>query len=170
MYGNYAIVMYFGSKFILDDHNAALIQFPPNNTLVSAGVNDPLAGCRNPAASCLDGGKALTVFFCMLMSSFGLMAIGPAMEVMKKAKGSGHVIFEIIERVPKLKPPRKELKEPIKDIELKGQVSLNRVSFVYPSRKENPVFTDFDLVIPAGQSCALVGTSGCGKSTIIRWV
>ena len=49
---------------------------------------------------------------------------------------------------------------------LRGQVSLNNVTFTYPSRPEQSVLEDFTLEIPGGKICALVGASGGGKSTV----
>ena len=49
---------------------------------------------------------------------------------------------------------------------LRGQVSLNNVTFTYPSRPEQSVLKDFTLEIPGGKICALVGASGGGKSTV----
>lgn len=46
-------------------------------------------------------------------------------------------------------------------------VDLSEVTFSYPSRDE-PVFTGLDLHIPAGQSVAIVGVNGVGKSTLIK--
>lgn len=46
-------------------------------------------------------------------------------------------------------------------------VSFEDVTFTYPSRDE-PVLRDLDLRIPAGQSVALVGVNGVGKSTLIK--
>lgn len=46
-------------------------------------------------------------------------------------------------------------------------VELHNVSFSYPSRTE-PVFEGLDLAIPAGQSVAVVGVNGVGKSTLIK--
>ena len=41
------------------------------------------------------------------------------------------------------------------------------ISFNYPSRPDIPVLKDFSLSIKAGQKVALVGSSGCGKSTAV---
>ena len=41
-------------------------------------------------------------------------------------------------------------------------------SFSYPSRREARVLSDFSMAISAGQKVALVGQSGCGKSTVIQ--
>lgn len=44
---------------------------------------------------------------------------------------------------------------------------LENVSFRYPSRPESLVLDNMDLEIPRGKTIALVGKSGCGKSTIV---
>ncbi|KAI0004744.1 putative ABC multidrug transporter [Xylariaceae sp. FL0662B] len=49
---------------------------------------------------------------------------------------------------------------------LHGHVRLEKVHFTYPSRPEAPVIQDISLDIPAGQTTAIVGLSGSGKSTI----
>jgi ATP-binding cassette subfamily B (MDR/TAP) protein 7 len=46
-------------------------------------------------------------------------------------------------------------------------LELNDVSFGYPS-VERDILKSVSLHVPAGTSCALVGTSGSGKSTILR--
>ncbi|GIY24325.1 ATP-binding cassette sub-family B member 10, mitochondrial [Caerostris darwini] len=47
-----------------------------------------------------------------------------------------------------------------------GNVNFENVSFAYPSRPNGMVLSDFNLSIPPGSVYALVGASGCGKSTI----
>ncbi|MDZ4198882.1 MAG: ABC transporter ATP-binding protein, partial [Kiritimatiellia bacterium] len=48
---------------------------------------------------------------------------------------------------------------------LRGQVSFEHVTFAYEPGK--PVIRNFDLRIEAGQSIALIGPTGCGKSTVL---
>jgi ATP-binding cassette subfamily B protein len=48
-----------------------------------------------------------------------------------------------------------------------AEVILEGVSFSYPTRTE-PALTDVSLHIPAGQSVAIVGVNGAGKSTIVK--
>ncbi|MGI9505379.1 MAG: ABCB family ABC transporter ATP-binding protein/permease, partial [Geminicoccaceae bacterium] len=47
-----------------------------------------------------------------------------------------------------------------------GEVRFNSVGFGYDPRR--PILRDVDFTIPAGQSLAVVGSSGAGKSTIVR--
>ena len=50
--------------------------------------------------------------------------------------------------------------------EVKGEVSLNNVTFAYNQRE--PVIKDLSLHIPAGQTIAIVGATGSGKSTLVK--
>ena len=49
----------------------------------------------------------------------------------------------------------------------KGKIELTNINFEYP-KGEQKIFKNFNLTIPAGKKIALVGQSGCGKSTIIK--
>ena len=48
---------------------------------------------------------------------------------------------------------------------INGHIQFQDVNFHY--EENNPVLKDFNLDIPAGQSIAIVGATGSGKSTII---
>jgi subfamily B ATP-binding cassette protein MsbA len=47
----------------------------------------------------------------------------------------------------------------------KGDIEFNQVTFTYPS-KETPALKDISFSVKTGETCALVGRSGSGKSTI----
>ena len=51
--------------------------------------------------------------------------------------------------------------------EVKGSLELRNVYFRYPNRPEKVVLKGISLSVQPGQFIALVGASGCGKSTII---
>ena len=50
---------------------------------------------------------------------------------------------------------------------IEGRIELRGVAFAYD---RTPVLTDLDLIIPAGETVALVGTTGAGKSTLAKLV
>ncbi len=51
-----------------------------------------------------------------------------------------------------------------------GAVELRTVSFHYPTRPNVQVLRGLDLTIKTGQTVALVGSSGCGKSTTVQLI
>lgn len=50
---------------------------------------------------------------------------------------------------------------------VRGIVSADKVYFTYPKRADTQVLNGLSLKVQSGQVIALVGQSGCGKSTII---
>ena len=50
---------------------------------------------------------------------------------------------------------------------VQGEIKFNNISFAYGDSKKN-VLNNFTLNIPAGQKVGIVGTSGAGKTTIIK--
>ena len=71
-------------------------------------------------------------------------------------------VFELIDEKPQI--PDKE--EAIELKEANGEVSLKDVSFSY--KKEAPLIEHLNLHVNPGQRVAIVGPTGCGKSTLIN--
>ena len=51
-----------------------------------------------------------------------------------------------------------------------GEIKLNNVGFRYPTRRKVKVLRNLNIAVNPGQTVALVGTSGCGKSTSVSLV
>ncbi|CAA6668815.1 unnamed protein product [Spirodela intermedia] len=80
-----------------------------------------------------------------------------------KARSAIASVFAILDRKPKIEPSDLSGKTP----EVKGKIPFRHVSVRYPMRPEVQIFQDLCLIIHAGKTVALVGESGCGKSTAI---
>ena len=48
-----------------------------------------------------------------------------------------------------------------------GEIEFRNVSFTYPSRPDVPILKNLSFKVLRGQTLAIVGASGCGKSTIV---
>jgi len=76
-------------------------------------------------------------------------------------------IFEVIDRKPKIDcNPSAGLKLDA----ITGNVDIRQGKFSYPVRPNVPVLRSLDLTIRPGEKVALVGQSGCGKSTVIQLI
>lgn len=49
-----------------------------------------------------------------------------------------------------------------------GEIKFQGVQFSYPTRKDVQVLQGLDVCVKPGQTLALVGGSGCGKSTTVQ--
>lgn len=49
-----------------------------------------------------------------------------------------------------------------------GSIKLEGIKFTYPTKQEITVINDINIEVPKDKTIALVGSSGCGKSTIIQ--
>ena len=74
-------------------------------------------------------------------------------------------IFKLLQREPKITNRPGVSHQPLV---ADGNVSFNQVSFKYPTRQEVTVLQELDFAVQQGQKVALVGASGCGKSTCIQ--
>ncbi|XP_072949352.1 ATP-dependent translocase ABCB1-like [Epargyreus clarus] len=107
----------------------------------------------------------LAVFFGVMTGSeyFGISST--LMEVFGISRGAAAQIFNLIDNVPTINPLLNAGTVP-KFIE--GNIDLENVVFHYPSRPDIPVLNGVSISVQRGQSVALVGHSGSGKSTIIQ--
>ncbi|KAH7909507.1 P-loop containing nucleoside triphosphate hydrolase protein [Hygrophoropsis aurantiaca] len=76
--------------------------------------------------------------------------------------GAGTRIFELLDRKPAI-PPNVGIEL---DPSRRGTVRFENIGFEYPSRKGVRILEDFNLEVGIGESVAIVGKSGGGKSSI----
>ena len=109
---------------------------------------------------------AMTAFITYAMQIVMSFLMLTMMSIMlPRAAVSANRIEEVLKEVPSIKNPE----NPERLEEHNGVVTFNHVSFRYPNAKAN-VLTDIDFVAKPGQTTAIVGSTGCGKSTLINLI
>ncbi len=99
------------------------------------------------------------LFTGMLAVSFG--GVGTMMGNIQKAVGSTERLMDLLENEVE------EIHETTASSNsIKGAIAFDNVGFVYDTRKDVTVLNGLSFSIPAGQTLAIVGSSGAGKSTI----
>ncbi|OWF41926.1 Multidrug resistance protein 1B [Mizuhopecten yessoensis] len=112
-----------------------------------------------------DPGSTLTVFLGVMIGSMSLGNAFPTLEILANARGAAQKVYEVIELISEIDPVSTEGKT-LENYE--GNIELRDVFFDYPARPDTPVLQGMSLKVGVGQTVALVGSSGCGKSTVIQ--
>ncbi|OLY81651.1 Multidrug resistance protein 1 [Smittium mucronatum] len=112
-----------------------------------------------------DPSKVLNVFFALIIGGFSLGGAAPSISAVTSARGAAASVFDVIDRESPINPLDTE--KGIKVNTFEGDIEFNNVVFSYPTRTENRALDNFSIKIKPGQKVALVGESGCGKSTTI---
>ncbi|KAG1939964.1 ATP-dependent translocase ABCB1 [Pimephales promelas] len=110
-------------------------------------------------------GRVITVFFSVMIGSFSLGQGAPNLESIAKARGAAYEVYQTID-MPR--PIDSSSKEGHKLDHVKGDIEFKNINFSYPSRKDVKILQGMNLKVPHGKTIALVGASGCGKSTTIQ--
>ena len=109
----------------------------------------------------------LHFFICFSAIIFGAQSAGTIFSFapdMGKAKQAAKELKTLFDRVPSIDAwsPDGERFE-----HMEGNIEFRDVHFRYPTRPEQPVLRGLNLTVKPGQYVALVGASGCGKSTTV---
>jgi len=103
---------------------------------------------------------AFNAYLLMLQAPF--MMLGQLVMMGQRAKASAERIFEILDENPDIveRPGAFDLIEP------RGAIDFNHVDFAYGNG--NQILSNFDAHVAPGETVALVGRTGSGKSTVAR--
>uniref|UniRef100_A0A8C3KSZ8 ATP binding cassette subfamily B member 1 n=1 Tax=Calidris pygmaea TaxID=425635 RepID=A0A8C3KSZ8_9CHAR len=112
-------------------------------------------------------GNVLTVFFSVLIGAFSIGQTAPSIEAFASARGAAYAIFNIIDNEPQIDSYSETGYKPD---HIKGNLEFQNVYFNYPSRPDIEILKGLNLKISCGQTVALVGGSGCGKSTTVQLI
>ncbi|KAI1313495.1 multidrug/pheromone exporter, ABC superfamily [Xylaria venustula] len=113
-------------------------------------------------------GSIYTIIFILIDASIVISQVSPYLQIFSSAAATLDKLQLDIDRQSKIDGTIDDANEgPAHPPEMfEGDVRLENVSFTYPSRPDVPVIQDVSLHFPAGQTTAIVGLSGSGKSTV----
>ncbi|RWS02634.1 multidrug resistance protein 1-like protein, partial [Dinothrombium tinctorium] len=109
--------------------------------------------------------KLMVVFMNILIGAYLFGQASPHLEAFSIARGAAKGIYDIINTVPKI---RKNSNFGQRIHQMQGKIEFDGVFFTYPSRPDSLILQGFNLTINPGETVAIVGSSGCGKSTVIQ--
>lgn len=109
---------------------------------------------------------ALTAFLSYLMQILMSVMMGTFMLMMvPRAAVSADRISEVLATDTSVVPPR----EPVTEVHVAGHLDLEGVGLTYPGAEE-PVLSDVSFSARPGQTIALIGSTGAGKTTLVNLV
>jgi ATP-binding cassette subfamily B (MDR/TAP) protein 1 len=120
--------------------------------------------------------EPINMFICIFAMNFGALASGQANQFgpdVGKAKSAATRIFSVIEHPTEITAMHSNGKKKQQDIDInkfKGNIEFHNVWFRYPTRKNDWILRGLNLKINTCETVALVGESGCGKSTIVSLI
>ena len=108
-----------------------------------------------------DAAVILSTFFCFLIGGSSFTQISPFLKNIAEGRVAMAEFFDLLYREKALEEPKECIK--IKHIK---KIQLRKVNFHYKS--DQPVLRDLSIDFAEGDVNALVGESGCGKSTVVQ--
>ncbi|CDW89499.1 abc transporter [Stylonychia lemnae] len=110
-------------------------------------------------------GEIISIIVALMNCSSMTFQLNPNLQAIVKAKLVGRQIFDVIDRVPQIN----DSDQSISQFQLNHCIKFQNVSFTY-SKSKKQIIKDATFQIRANESTAIVGHSGCGKSTIIQLI
>jgi ATP-binding cassette, subfamily B, bacterial len=122
-------------------------------------------GGREMFSGGISAGDLSAFIFYAIVVATSVGAISEVVGDLQRAAGAVERLFELLDMQPNIAAPPdpKSLPET-----LVARVSVDDVTFRYPSRPEHPALIDFTLDVSPGETVALVGPSGAGKTTVFQ--
>ncbi len=122
-------------------------------------------GGRDVILARMSGGDlSAFVFYAVLLASSGAQ-MSELWGELQRASGAADRLRELLDERPTIVSPPTPVRLPTPVL---GRVSFQHVTFRYPARPDHSALTDFSIEVKPGETVALVGPSGAGKTTVLQ--
>jgi ATP-binding cassette subfamily B protein len=152
---------------LIESRFKPLYSLIPNITLAALLVG----GAYRIDSGAISAGQFVEFFFQVLLLTAPLRIIGNLLNRAQRATASSDRLFELLDADDRIPQRHDPIALPERTADGSALV-FDHVSFGYagPLQDDRPVIDDLSLVIPAGETVALIGPTGCGKTTLASLV
>jgi ATP-binding cassette subfamily B protein len=134
--------------------------------LVFTGIVGVLwIGAHDVRSGTLTMGTLVQFLIYSIMVAGGVAALSEIWSELQRAAGATERLVELLNAEDTVQDPAKPVALPTS---VRGEVTFENVHFSYPARPDTPALQGVNLTVAPGETVAVVGPSGAGKTTIIQ--
>lgn len=124
-------------------------------------------GGKDLLAGSITAGQLTAFLFYAILAASSIGALAEFHSDLQRAAGAAERLLELMKTEPRIQAPAAPttLPEPAQ-----GSLTFERVRFAYPARPDRSALHDFSLSVRPGETVALVGPSGAGKTTAFQLI
>ena len=122
-------------------------------------------GGQEVMAGTISGGELAAFIFYAVVVAGSVGALSEVMGDLQRAAGAAERLLELMHAQSEVRPPA--VPRPLPDL-ARGEVVFDHVTFRYPATPDRSALHDFSLHVRPGETVALVGPSGAGKTTVFQ--
>ncbi|WP_370213490.1 ABC transporter transmembrane domain-containing protein [Roseovarius sp.] len=136
--------------------------------LVFAGVVSVLwIGARDVRLGTMSAGMLVQFVIYAVLVAGSVAALSEIWGELQRAAGATERLVDLLHAEDAVRDPEAPAPVPTP---VRGGITFDHVNFAYPSRPDRAALDDLTLTIAPGETVALVGPSGAGKTTIIQLI